>query len=95
MPSNTLCLVPAEPTSTPSAQPPGPLMVPARVAAATCSVSLATWHRWNAGARCPAPVRIGATVRWRVDELEDWIASGCPARKEWEAMRRAGGGRAS
>jgi predicted DNA-binding transcriptional regulator AlpA len=70
-----------------------PLLVPARAAAALYGVSLATWHRWHAGGRVPAPVRIGATVRWRREELAAHIAAGCPARREWEARRAAGGRR--
>ena len=27
----------------------------------------------------PSPVRLGALVRWRVDEIERWISQGCPA----------------
>jgi predicted DNA-binding transcriptional regulator AlpA len=82
---------PAEPAA-PAAPPlvPPSLLLRARQAAALCDVSLATWHRWQAAARCPAPVRIGATVRWRADELADWIAAGCPCRKEWDARRAAG-----
>jgi excisionase family DNA binding protein len=28
--------------------------------------------------RLPAPVRLGALVRWRRSELLDWLAAGCP-----------------
>ena len=31
----------------------------------------------NAG-YMPRPVKLGALVRWRREELEDWIADGCP-----------------
>jgi excisionase family DNA binding protein len=27
----------------------------------------------------PQPVRLGTLVRWRRDEIEQWIAAGCPA----------------
>jgi len=27
-------------------------------------------------------------VRWRVEELRDWIAAGCPDPKPWEAAQR-------
>jgi predicted DNA-binding transcriptional regulator AlpA len=31
----------------------------------------------------PAPVRLGALVRWPRQAIEDWIASGCkPVRQE-------------
>lgn len=42
------------------------------------------------------PVRLGTKApRWRVDELRDWLAAGCPDRLTWERMRREtlGGGR--
>jgi predicted DNA-binding transcriptional regulator AlpA len=29
--------------------------------------------------RMPAPVKIGALVRWRRQEIIDWISAGCPA----------------
>ena len=28
--------------------------------------------------RMPAPVRLGALIRWSRQELVDWIAKGCP-----------------
>jgi excisionase family DNA binding protein len=41
-------------------------------------------YRLADGGRMPAPVRLGALVRWRRQELLDWLAAGCPA------MRRVG-----
>ena len=29
--------------------------------------------------RMPRPVKLGALVRWSRQEIEDWIAQGCPA----------------
>lgn len=28
----------------------------------------------------PQPVRLGMLVRWRRDEIEQWITAGCPSR---------------
>jgi predicted DNA-binding transcriptional regulator AlpA len=95
MPSDALRLVPAELTGTPPAQPPEPLLVPAPQAATVCGVSVASWHRLRAAGKTPAPIRLGGSVRWRLAELRDWVAAGCPPRREWEARQRAGGGRAS
>ena len=39
--------------------------------------------------RCPAPLRLAGCVRWRREELRDWIAAGCPPRREWEGRRAA------
>ncbi len=42
-----------------------------------------------ASGRLPAPVRLGRAVRWRSDELRDWLAAGCPPRDRWESLRAA------
>jgi prophage regulatory protein len=82
----------ADPAPPAAAVPPSPaLLLTARQAAGMCGVSLATWWRWDAAGRCPAPIRLSAgCVRWRRDELESWVACGCPRRKEW-ASRNANG----
>jgi predicted DNA-binding transcriptional regulator AlpA len=82
---------PALPAPAAAAVPPAPaaLLLRAREAAALCAVSLATWWRWHAAGRCPAPVRNGSTVRWRAEELRSWVEAGMPARKEWAARRAA------
>jgi predicted DNA-binding transcriptional regulator AlpA len=68
----------------------GPLLLSADQAAALCGVSPATWYRMGSAGRCPSPVRLSrGCVRWRAEELRDWIAAGCPSRREWEARRDA------
>jgi predicted DNA-binding transcriptional regulator AlpA len=65
-----------------------PLLLSARQAAKVCGVSLATWHRMASAGRCPAPVRLSrGCVRWRKSDLEEWIFSGCPPRREFEARQ--------
>ena len=85
---NTIPLRPTpEPDPTPAVEP---LLLPADRAAALCGVSPATWYRMASAGRCPAPVRLSrGCVRWRAEELRDWIAAGCPSRREWEARRAA------
>jgi excisionase family DNA binding protein len=41
-------------------------------------------YRMADAAKLPPPVKIGALVRWRRQEILDWIAQGCPS------VRRAG-----
>jgi len=38
--------------------------------------------------KMPPPVRIGALVRWRADELRQWIADGCPSVRSVKGGRR-------
>jgi predicted DNA-binding transcriptional regulator AlpA len=67
-----------------------PLLLAAGQAAAVCAVSVASWHRMVSAGRCPAPLRLSpGCVRWRAEELRDWIAAGCPPRQGWEALRAA------
>jgi predicted DNA-binding transcriptional regulator AlpA len=67
-----------------------PLLLAARQAAQLCGVSPATWWRWHAAGRCPAPLRLSpGCVRWRAEELRAWVRAGCPPRREWEARQAA------
>jgi predicted DNA-binding transcriptional regulator AlpA len=50
------------------------------------------WRDDKAG-RIPAPVTIGGSKRWRLDELLAWIDAGCPARATWESLARRSDGR--
>jgi excisionase family DNA binding protein len=36
-------------------------------------------YRLADGGRIPAPVRIGALVRWRRADLDAWLAARCPS----------------
>jgi excisionase family DNA binding protein len=41
-------------------------------------VSERTVWRLNSGHEIPKPVRFGGTVRWRREEIAEWIKAGCP-----------------
>ncbi len=36
-------------------------------------------YRMVDAGRMPRPIKLGGLVRWRRDELLDWIAAGCPS----------------
>ena len=63
------------------------MLLSAKSAAAVCGKSLRTWRTWDALGLIPRPVRIGRSTLWRADELQSWIAAGCPNRKVWEAAK--------
>jgi predicted DNA-binding transcriptional regulator AlpA len=65
----------------------GLLLVTAREAAALCGKSLRTWRTWDAAGWIPRPMRIGRSTLWRLEELREWVAAGCPRREAWEATR--------
>lgn len=57
--------------------------------------STRTLHRMKSAELLPAAVRLGSQFRWRRDEIEQWIAAGCPSQLQWEqicAQQQAGGG---
>ena len=51
------------------------------------SVSVRQAHRMNKAGLIPAPLKIGACVRWHPDEIDRWLQSGAPVRSEWEKQR--------
>jgi len=58
-------------------------------AATACGVSRSQWWKLHASGKVPAPVRLGAKApRWRMDELRQWLAAGCPDRLTWDRMQR-------
>ncbi|MCL2646824.1 MAG: helix-turn-helix domain-containing protein [Phycisphaerales bacterium] len=50
-----------------------------KAVAAFCTCSTRHIHRLRDAGKMPAPVKIGALVRWRRREIMDWITAGCPA----------------
>jgi len=58
-------------------------------AAKLLGVHPATWDRMVAAGKAPAPLRFSQrNVKWRIQELHDWIAAGCPDRLTWEALSK-------
>jgi excisionase family DNA binding protein len=55
-----------------------PLLITARQLADKLQISTRTLWRMLSAKRLPAPIRLGGIVRWRSDEIEEWISSGCP-----------------
>jgi excisionase family DNA binding protein len=54
-------------------------LIDVRAVAALLDCSTRHVYRLADADRMPAPVRIGALVRWRRAEIEEWIAAGCPS----------------
>ena len=63
-----------------------PLLLTAEQARTLCSLSKSAWYKALANGKIPSAVRIGGALRWRRDELLDWIAAGCPPRVKWEKV---------
>ena len=63
---------------------PHKLLFNATEAAAACSVSPRHWFALDSAGRVPRPIRLGRCVRWRAEDLENWLAAGAPTRDVWE-----------
>jgi len=48
------------------------------------SASTRTIRRYDSAGRVPKPLKLGGVTRWRREEIEAWIAAGCPRRSQWE-----------
>ena len=64
-------------TLTPPVAEPAKLL-DVRAVAARLGCSARHVYRFSDAARMPKPVRLGSLVRWRSDELDQWISDGCP-----------------
>lgn len=58
-----------------------------RQVAATLGCSVRHVYRLADSQRMPRPVRLGALVRWRRDELTDWVNAGCPSTRTGRSTR--------
>ena len=64
-----------------------PKLLAVSALAGCLSVSVRQAHRMNRSALIPRPLRIGGCVRWREDEISEWLKAGAPCRAEWELQR--------
>ena len=55
-----------------------PLLVSAGNLAEMLQVSKRTLWRLLSAGQLPPPVRVGGSVRWRFQEVQNWINRGCP-----------------
>ena len=58
------------------------ILLTAKQVAAALQVSTRTLWRMLATGQLIEPLKIGRNVRWRKQELLEWIAQGCPKRSQ-------------
>jgi predicted DNA-binding transcriptional regulator AlpA len=66
------------------------LLVKKQGLAQMLSMSIRSIDRKDALGLIPRAIDLSGSKRWRRDEIEGWIAAGCPPRKQWEAMQPSG-----
>lgn len=55
-----------------------PLLLDVKEIAKLLGISVRTVWGKSASGYMPKPVRIGKLCRWRREEIEKWVAKGCP-----------------
>ena len=53
-------------------------LIPIGQVAAMVAVSRRTISRLADAGKLPPPLRIGGSLRWRLADVRQWIANGCP-----------------
>lgn len=56
-----------------------PPLLDVETVAAVCDCSSRHIYRLADSDRMPRPVRLGSLVRWRKDQIFQWIDAGCPS----------------
>lgn len=51
-------------------------------------VSLRHIRRMDSAGKLPKPIKLGASVRWPVAEIKQWLAAGAPDRRTWQTMKQ-------
>jgi excisionase family DNA binding protein len=59
-------------------EPGQPLLITVNELANQLGISVRTVWRLISSGEMVKPVRFGKNVRWRFDEIRQWIAAGCP-----------------
>jgi len=61
-----------------------PLLCPAAEVAQLLGISRSAFYSLLSSGRIgPLPVRLGRSVRWRAEELAEWVRAGCLSRDRW------------
>lgn len=65
-----------------------PWLITAAEFAHLLRISPRSLSRKSSARELPEPVRFGGTVRWRLEDVKNWIAAGCPPLQARENGRR-------
>lgn len=80
-PKSLLELLNAAAARSPQVTNQGPTLIRINQVAELLGVSSRSIYRRVKAGDMPPPVKIGHLTRWRVNEIQDWCADGCPPLK--------------
>lgn len=65
-----------------------PSLISVKKAATLCGISVPSFYRLDAAGKIgPQSITLGGRRLFRLAELEQWIAAGCPDREQWRTRR--------
>lgn len=66
-----------------------PLLVSAEDLGRMLGTSERSIWAWNSSGQLgPLPIRLSRCARWRVAEIEAWLAAGAPERSRWQTIQK-------
>ncbi|MFO0941532.1 MAG: helix-turn-helix domain-containing protein [Pirellulales bacterium] len=68
--------------SEPKAEPQLPSLLTIQELAAVLKISQRSIWRLVSNGQLVKPIRIGGSVRWRVQDVKEWVDNGCDAEKQ-------------
>lgn len=63
------------------------LFVSAKELSLMLGVSLRQVWRLNETGKLPRPIRLGGSVKWKLNEIAEWVENNCPDLETWQAMK--------
>lgn len=71
----------------------GEILITAQAVGAKLSLSKRAVFRMRSVGLICSPVKVGVgAIRWRESDIDQWIAMGCPSKKEFEARMESKNG---
>jgi predicted DNA-binding transcriptional regulator AlpA len=78
----------SEEAAAPVATALAPLCVDAAGLGVLLGISGRQVRRLDSAGKIPAPISLGGSRRWSVEEVQSWLRAGGPPRARWASMRR-------
>ncbi len=64
----------------------GPVILTSNELARMLKISMRSLWRLRSAGLLPAPIQLGGSIRWRANDVFQWIAKGCPPPSDSEEV---------
>jgi len=63
------------------------LFVSAKELSLMLGISVRQIWRLRATGQLPKPIYLGSSVKWKINEIAEWVESNCPDLETWQTMK--------